>query len=66
MADFPSPYTAFQYDPLAFQLNAFQIFGVDNGYATVSIVEIRPVYASVATGEPNLTLARVSVIEVQA
>jgi hypothetical protein len=64
MADFRSPYTAFQYDALAFQMNAFQIFGVDNGYATVSIVEIRPVYASVANTEPGLTLARVSIVEI--
>jgi hypothetical protein len=38
----------------------------NNRYARVSIVEIRLVYASVATVEPNRVLARVSIIEVQA
>ena len=56
-----SPYTAFQDD--AFQRNAFQIF-TNVGYADVSISEIVSRYASVSAGEPNLTLARVSVVEI--
>jgi len=53
--------TAFQ--PNAFQNNAFQINGRSRGYAQVSIVEIRPVYANVVIEEPNLVLANVSIIE---
>ena len=56
-----SAYTAFQDD--AFQRNAFQIF-TDVGYAEVSVIEIRPVYANVAADEPSLTLARVSIVEI--
>ena len=56
-----SAYTAFQDD--AFQRNAFQIF-TNAGFADVSIVEIRPVYANVAGVEPNLTLAKVSIVEI--
>ena len=54
-------YTAFQAD--AFQNNAFQVME-DLGMAVVSIVEIRPVYATVSGIEPNLTLARVSIVEI--
>lgn len=64
MADFYSPYTAFQYDPLAFQLDAFQIFGVNQGYAEVSLTEIRPVYASVVADEVAPIQAIVSIIEI--
>lgn len=56
-----SGYTAFQED--AFQRNAFQIFS-NVGYADVSLVEIRPVYGNVSFEEPNLTLARVSIVEI--
>lgn len=56
-----SAYTAFQEN--AFQRNAFQI--MDNqGFADVSIVEIRPVYGNVANVEPSLILARVSIVEI--